>query len=177
MKQLLREDVDLALAHESTKTRLATSLVKIGGRIAREPVEGAVLEACVQHGEHYLVFLTDDIPYEGLLHIHLLDSDLPSQDSVTLGAAYTTGNFRDLVLGEGGNLTFEFFGNKSWAVSVLSEKRLRIPYLSGPPGVSWSKGLFHQLDLRNACNSRCSLTETLACLGTGTHAFSLAACW
>ncbi|MBQ0833074.1 MAG: hypothetical protein KBT83_10875 [Marinobacter sp.] len=153
MKQSLREDVDLALASGATKTRLATGFIKIGGRIAREAVEGGILEACVQQGEHYLVFLTDDIPYEDSLHIHLLDSDLSSQDSVTLGAAYTTGNFRNLVLGKGGTLTFEFFGNKSWAVSVLSEKRLRIPYLSGPPGVSWSKGFFHQLDLRSACNS------------------------
>ncbi len=152
MRQLLREDVELILASKATETRLATSLVKIGAGITGEPVEGAVLEACVQQGEHYIVFLTAGIPYEDSLHIHLLDSDLLHRDSVMLAAAYTTGNFRNLILEEGGALSFEFFGSRLWTVSVLSEKRLRIPYLSGPSGVSWSKGLFHQLDIRSSRN-------------------------
>jgi len=152
MEQSVREDIDLTLASEATENRLATSFVKIGGRSSQTPLEGAVLEACVQQSGQYLVFLTDDIPYEDSLHIHLLDCNLSIQDSVTLGTAYTTGSFRNLDLAEDGSITFEFFGGNAWKVSVLSEKRLRIPYISGPLGVSWGKGLLHRLDLRSACS-------------------------
>ncbi|MDN6320828.1 MAG: hypothetical protein L0J77_13790 [Marinobacter sp.] len=37
-------------------------LIKIGDRTSQEPLEGVILEACVQLGERYLVFLTDDTP-------------------------------------------------------------------------------------------------------------------
>lgn len=153
MEQSVWEGADLTLASEATGNRLATSFVNNGGRTSQEPLEGVVLEACVQQGERYLVFLTDDIPYGDCLRIHLLDRNLSRQDSVTLGAAYTTGNFRNLDLEEEGSLTFEFFGGNAWRVSVLSEQRLRIPYLSGSRGVSWGKGLFHWLDLRDVYSS------------------------
>lgn len=153
LEQSVREDADLTQVREAAESQLATSFVNIGGRTSQEPLEGVILEACVQQGKRYLVFLTDDIPHEDCLHIHLLDSNLSRQDSVTLGAAYTTGNFRHLNLEERGGLTFEFFGDNAWRVSVLSEQRLRIPYLSGSRGVSWGKGLFHWLDLRSVRDS------------------------
>lgn len=76
LEQSVREDADLTQVREAAGSQLATSFVNIGGRTSQEPLEGVILEACVQQDERYLVFLTDDIPHEDCLHIHLLDSNL-----------------------------------------------------------------------------------------------------
>ncbi len=146
--QLIREDASLTLASEGNDQELATSFATIAGRTSQEPLEGTVLEACVQHGNQYLLFLTDDIPFEDSLHIHLLDEDLNRIDTVTLGAPYTTGHFRNLKCEDSGGITFEFFGDCVWEIVVLPKKRLRLPLISGPRGVSWQKGWFHALELR-----------------------------
>lgn len=148
MQQSIREDASLTLAREGNDQELATSFATIAGRTAEEPLEGTVLEACVQHGNQYLLFLTDDIPFEDSLHIHLLDESLNRIDTVTLGAAYTTGHFRNLTCQDSGRITFEFFGDCVWEIVMLPKKRLRLPFVSGPKGVSWQKGWFHVLELR-----------------------------
>lgn len=148
MQQHIREDASLAMAKEGNDYELTTSFAIIAGRTSEEPLEGTVLEACVQYGNQYLLFLTDDIPSEDSLHIHLLDEDLNRVDSATLGAPYTTGHFRNLTLAESGRITFEFFGDCVWEVSLSPRKRLRLPFVSGSRGVSWQKGWFHILELR-----------------------------
>lgn len=148
MQQRIREDASLTLAREGTDHELATSFVTISGRTSEEPLEGTVLEACVQHGNQYLLFLTDDIPFEDSLHIHLLDENFNKIDTVTLGAPYTTGHFRNLICEDSSRITFEFFGDCVWEVSVSPKKRLRLPFVSGPRGVSWQNGWFHILELR-----------------------------
>jgi len=148
MEQCIREDASLALAREGNDQELATSFATIAGRTSEEPLEGTVLEACIQHGNRYLLFLTDDIPFEDSLHIHLLDEALNRIDTVTLGAPYTTGHFRNLKCEDSGGITFEFFGKCVWEIVVLPKKQLRLPFVSGPKGVSWQKGWFHVLGLR-----------------------------
>lgn len=148
MQQRIRQDASLALAREGNDQELATSFATIAGRTSKEALEGTVLEACVQYGNQYLLFLTDDIPFEDSLHIHLLDEDLKRVDTATLGAPYTTGHFRNLRYEDSGEITFEFFGNCVWEVSVSTQKRLRLPFVSGPKGVSWQNGWFHVLELR-----------------------------
>ncbi|TGN40325.1 hypothetical protein [Marinobacter confluentis] len=149
MQQRIREDASLTLAKEGNDQELATSFVTIAGKTSEEPLEGTVLEACVQLGNQYLLFLTDDIPFEDSLHIHLLDEDLERVDTATLGAPYTTGHFRNLNCVGSAGITFEFFGDCVWEISVSPKKRLRLPFISGPRGVSWQKGWFHVLALRS----------------------------
>lgn len=148
MQPCIQNDASLALASEGSDHELATSFVTIAGQTSPEPLEGKILEACVQQGKQYLLFLTDDIPHEDSLHIHLLDNDLNRMDTATLGALYTTGNFRNLTCENSGSITFEFFGDGVWEVSVLPNSRLRLPLISGPRGVSWSNGWFHVLEIR-----------------------------
>ena len=148
MQQRICENTSLALAKEGNDYELATSFATIAGRTSAEPLEDTVLEAGVQHGNQYLLFLTDDIPSEDSLHIHLLDEDLNRIDSATLGAPYATGHVHNLTLEESGRITFEFFGDCVWEVSVSPRKRLRLPFVSGPSGVSWQKGWFHVLEFR-----------------------------
>ncbi|WBU40380.1 MULTISPECIES: hypothetical protein [Marinobacter] len=149
MQQCIREDASLTLAREGNDQELATSFATIAGRTSEEAREGTVLEACIQHGNRYLLFLTDDIPFEDSLHIHLLDEDLDRIDTVTLGAPYTTGHFRNLKCEDSSGITFEFFGDCVWKIVVLPKKRLRLPFFSGQKGVSWQKGWFHVLELRD----------------------------
>jgi hypothetical protein len=148
MQQRIREDASLALVREGNDQELATSFATIAGRTSEEPLEGIVLEACVQRGNQYILFLTDDIPFEDSLHIHLLDEDLNRVDTATLGAPYTTGHFHNLKCEDSGEITFEFFGDCAWEVSVSPQRRLRLPFVSGPRGVSWQNGWFHVLELR-----------------------------
>ncbi|WP_227510310.1 hypothetical protein [Marinobacter excellens] len=148
MQQCIREDASLTLAREGNDKELATSFATIAGRTSEEPLEGTVLEACIQHGNRYLLFLTDGIPFEDSLHIHLLDEDLDRIDTVTLGAPYTTGHFRNLKCEDFSGITFEFFGDCVWEIVISPKKRLRLPFVSGPKGVSWLKGWFHVLELR-----------------------------
>lgn len=155
MQKRIREDASLALANEGNDQELATSFTTIAGRTSEEPLEGTVLEACPQHGNQYLLFLTDDIPFEDSLHIHLLDEDLNRIDTVTLSAPYTTGHFRNLKCEDSGGITFEFFGICVWEVSVSPKevsvslkKWLRLPFVSGPKGIFWQKGWFHVQELR-----------------------------
>jgi hypothetical protein len=148
MQQRIQDDVSLTLAREGNDQELAMSYATIDGRTSGEPLEGIVLEACVQHGNQYLLFLTDNIPFEDSLHIHLLDENLNRIDSATLGGAYTTGHFRNPTCEDSGKTTFEFFEDCVWELSVLANRRLRLPFVSGPPGVSWQGGWLHMLELK-----------------------------
>lgn len=147
-QRFIHADASLTLAKQANDQEIIKSFATIAGRTSEEPLEGIVLEACIQHGNQYLLFLTDDIPFEDSLHIHLLDEDLNRVDTATLGAPYSTGHFRNLTCEVSGEITFEFFGDCVWEVSVLPEKRLRLPFISGPKGVSWQDGWFQFLELR-----------------------------
>ncbi|MEZ5627219.1 MAG: hypothetical protein R3E34_06810 [Rhodocyclaceae bacterium] len=99
-------------------------------------VAGAVREACVGCDRYYLLFMTDDIPYEDALHIHLLDPDMRLVESAQIGAPYATGSFRSLQLDALGAVSFEFMGGTTWTVRVWDRPRRHIPFLSDPRGVS-----------------------------------------
>lgn len=99
-------------------------------------VAGAVLEAAVQSAHGYVVFLTEGVPYEDALHIHLLDGVLRLRDSATIGAAFVTGTFTDLTLVDPDLLRFRFAGDFTWSVELFDASRWRLPWLSEPSGVS-----------------------------------------
>ncbi|KPZ51819.1 hypothetical protein AN391_03902 [Pseudoalteromonas sp. P1-13-1a] len=60
-------------------------------------VNGTYLELCIKAGCKYLVFMTDDTPYEDMLHIHLLNERLDIIDSATIGSMYSTGAFEIII--------------------------------------------------------------------------------
>jgi hypothetical protein len=97
---------------------------------------GAVFEAAVQSADGYVVFVTEGIPYEDALHIHLLDGALRLRDSATIGAAFVTGAFTDLTLVDPDLLRFRFAGDFSWCVELFDAARWRLPWLTEPSCVS-----------------------------------------
>jgi len=112
------------------------SRVFLNGEATQTVVAGAYLEACIEWRDKYLLFMTDDIPHEDMLNIHLLNQDLELLDSATLGTMYSTGSFSDLqVIGES-SLSFRFIGGVDWVLELLAEPRFALPLLSDPKGVS-----------------------------------------
>lgn len=106
------------------------------GQATGRHVEGAVLELAARWQSFYLLFTTDDTPFEDLLHIHLLDADMSLLDSATLGGIYSTGSFSLLDSSEPNALRFRFIGDTDWSVQVLPAPGFRAPLLSEPAGVS-----------------------------------------
>ena len=111
------------------------SAVLLGGRDSGAVVAGCVLEAAVEADGRYLLFLTDDTPYEELLHLHLLDGQGRELDAATLGGPYATGRFSGPRLLDRHRIGFGFIDDKDWEVELLPAARLRLPLWSEPKGV------------------------------------------
>lgn len=113
--------------------------LQLDGRPAPQPLPGALLEAafeCEGLGDaRLLLFLTDDVPFEDFLHLHLLDAQLALLDSASLGAPYSTGTFA--LQGEPGarDVRFRFIGEAEWTVTLLDHAETRLPFLGEPAGV------------------------------------------
>lgn len=102
------------------------------GRPLEIVVAGAVLEAQFARGHEFLLFVTDDCPYEEVLHLYLLDASMAVVDQVDLGAPYAPGILRDLE-GVGPEcVEFSFIGTERWRVRVKGQHRIEVS--RRPPG-------------------------------------------
>jgi hypothetical protein len=99
-------------------------------------VAGAVLEAAVAHAGDYLLFLTDDVPFEDMLSIHLVDATGRLLDTARIGAMYSTGAFSGPELRDPGIAAFRFSGDTEWTVEVFPEAKMQLPFVSDAPGVT-----------------------------------------
>ncbi|MQX35884.1 hypothetical protein [Roseospira navarrensis] len=97
-------------------------------------IPGRILEAAWQIDDNVLVATTDDIPAEDQLHFLLLNSHAELIDHVTLGAAYSTGAFI-AAHPEGAQLSFRFFGDTPWTLTVLPKPTFCMPAFGNPRGV------------------------------------------
>jgi hypothetical protein len=88
---------------------------------------GCVLERLYQlENRHYLVFLTDDSPYEECLHIVLLDENYHQLDQVDIFQAYTPGILSNLTVLGSYELEFEFMVSCRFRLSVDVSPRRRM---------------------------------------------------
>jgi hypothetical protein len=85
-------------------------------------VDGVALEAQFAFEHGYLIFASDDNPYEEILHIHLFDPSYRLLDSVCLGRPYCSGLLRDVAVGNN-CVEFSFFGGDRWRLIVRSKPR------------------------------------------------------
>ncbi|WP_426370325.1 hypothetical protein [Pseudocolwellia sp. HL-MZ7] len=81
-------------------------------------INGNYMELCIKTDHKYIVFMTDDIPHENMLHIHLLDQGLNVIDSATIGGPYSTGSFRNYNIQESNMLTFYFIDETEWKLEL-----------------------------------------------------------
>lgn len=129
------EDTITLRPRQASDADAPSSDLAIAGRTAAQPVAGVVLEAAFECAGRTLLFLTDDIPFEESLRIHLLDADLHLLDSATLGSMYSTGRFELLGLQQPRTVKFRFFGDTDWAVELLDAPASRMPFFGDPRGV------------------------------------------
>ncbi len=106
-------------------------------------IDGAILESCIKCDEYYLVFMSEDIPYEDSLHISLLDKNLTILDQASLSWIYTTGTFKLIALNEPDTVVFSFFDKLVWCIKCLPEKQFYVPFFTEPRGTHRKRG-FHR---------------------------------
>jgi hypothetical protein len=112
------------------------SYILLAGKQTQQVIEGAYLELCLKVDDKYLVFMTDDIPDEDMLHIHLLSADLSVIDSATIGVMYSTGSFKNYEVKGPRQIAFNFIGGNKWRLEVLEGKVFSLPFISSPKGVA-----------------------------------------
>lgn len=103
-------------------------------------VPGAILEAQFETAQGFLLFTTQDVPFEEQLDICLLAPDMALRDRATLAHAYTTGTFADCRIESDSSLTFRFFGTQRLRIQLLDRPTWRLPWL-GPAGVHRPLGM------------------------------------
>ena len=91
-------------------------------------VDGVALERQWQVHPGYLLFLTEDSPFEEGLHIYLLDDRKHVTDSLELTASYAPGLLQQVNTEGDTAVSFSFFGNDRWRLEILAIPR-RHPYL------------------------------------------------
>ncbi len=116
-------------------------------------VQGAILEIALQWNNRFILFLTDDIPYEEQLRIILLDDQFHIIDSAVIGSPYSTGIFSDIDLSGPNRVSFRFIGIRKWEIEILQSPRFRIPLISEPQGVWRPFGFYRHFIVRNIINS------------------------
>jgi hypothetical protein len=136
------------LKDEGGEAKEPASEVLIDGRPTGKLVPGAVLEAAVHCANRYLLFMTDDFPFEEMLRVVLLDDQFRPVDSALIGGPYSTGSFSSLQLSEPNRVGFRFIGDVPWEIELLSEPGFRIPFVSEPTGVWRSPGFSRHFIVR-----------------------------
>ena len=111
---------------------LQSRLIGSDGRPS-EPIEGRILEAQFRTPVGDLVITSDGDPYEEVLHFTLLNPERKVLDRISLGQIYHTGMLRDLRPAGEASLSFQFFGDDRWRLTVLPKPRWRLPSLPTSP--------------------------------------------
>ena len=126
--------------HDYTKTQT------VDGNSTGITVPGKVLEAAVKvDARRYLLFVTDDVIFEEMLTILLLDISQGVVEELTLGGAYTSGHFGDLEVMPH-SASFSFIGDTTWTVKVSTSPTFKLPF-SDPRGVSRPVALRKYIDI------------------------------
>lgn len=115
----------------------------LNGKLSGKIYLGSVLEAAIQWGDFYLIFLTYSVPYEHMLNIFLLKNDLNLIDSANLSSIHPAGPFSSLQLIEPNTVNFRFINETEWQIKLLQKPALSIPFFTSPLGISrkfgWKK--------------------------------------
>jgi hypothetical protein len=148
MGMRIAKELTTKLVQGMGKGKVPTSEVLVNGTSTGKLISGAVLEVAVQWEDSYLLFMTDDVPFEEMLGIHLLDNKLNLLDSALIGGPYSTGSFSSLELSEPDTVCFRFIGDRTWTVELLSRPRFRMPFISEPPGVKRALSLSRHFIVR-----------------------------
>jgi hypothetical protein len=83
-------------------------------------LEGLYLAAQYKYNDKYVLFLTEDCPFEEGLFIYLLDHALTVLDRAIISIQFTPGILGDLKIENDHEISFTFFSNdEKWTLSIL----------------------------------------------------------
>lgn len=133
---------------ETQQDDIPTCEVMVAGAATGCRLAGAVLETAVEVGDKHLLFMTDDVPCEESLTLHLLDAQFCLLDSASISFAYVTGVFSLIDLREPDEVVFRFIGAHPWIVKVLAGPALRVPWCADGPGTTRAFGLTRHFIVR-----------------------------
>jgi hypothetical protein len=109
------------------------------GKATGISLPGVVLDAQFRCGDSFVLFTTENIPYEEALHITLLDGGLRALDHVELSHQFAAGALTDVQMGGDTQVRFSFFGGDLWELTVLGAPR-RLARGESPVGVKGHLG-------------------------------------
>lgn len=136
----------LSEVSEATDTTQAQSEIFIENHPTGIIIPGKVLEAAIRVDvKRYLLFVTDDVIFEEMLTILLLDLSEGIVEELTIGGAYTSGHFENLTVSPH-STSFNFIGDTMWTVKVLESSMINVPF-SDPRGVSRPRRLRKYIDI------------------------------
>lgn len=138
------DDDTIALAPRPGNEETVSDII-VAGAPTKFSLRAATLEAAVDTGNEFLLFTTDDTPFEEILGVHLLARSGAPIETLWIGGPYATGAFSSLRICAPDAVSFRFIEDSNWIIRVLPVQGLRIPFLSDPRGV-WRKfGIFRRL--------------------------------
>jgi hypothetical protein len=92
-------------------------------------ITGAVLEAALVTDKFYILFLTDDVPFEESLTIHMVRHDFEHMDTAALIRPYGSGALEGLSVADEHNATFLFYDDRTVCLEVLDRWQWRVPFV------------------------------------------------
>lgn len=132
--------LSLLAVTEATDTTQARAEVLMGGIPTGIIIRGKVLEAAIKtDARHSLLFVTDDVIFEEVLTLLLIDLSQGVVEELTIGGVYTSGQFEALKISPH-SASFRFIGDTTWTVNVSASPTVKLPF-SDPRGVSRPMGL------------------------------------
>lgn len=138
--------LSLSEVSEATDTTQARAEVLIEGNSTGIIIPGKVLEAAIKiDARRYLLFVTDDVIFEEMVTLLLLDLSQGIVEELTIGGAYTSGYFEALTVSPC-SASFRFIGDTTWTVKVSLSPTLKL-FFSDPQGVSRPMGLRKYIDI------------------------------
>jgi hypothetical protein len=143
MKTLDEQRYSTRLIAEASETETPRCSLSINGSDLEASMEGAIFETVIEFEDHYLVFTTNDCPYEETLNIYFLDPSLKTLDEASLSWPYATGSFEIVDTIQPNRVRFKFFEQEVWEVTLHTSKHFAFPFFSYPSGV-WRKFQFNR---------------------------------
>lgn len=130
------DDIKFKLITEQTQFAGPVSEIIFSGKPTGKNIPAKILEKAIAWQDKYLIFSTDDVPFEEFLSISLLDKEFNIMDQARLGIIYSTGEFKDFKIISQNKASFYFIGENEWTVTLLPDFTFRVPFFRTPYEVS-----------------------------------------
>ncbi len=126
---MYQTDISIKEIPNPSSTEPLYNYLTINGHRVETPIEGALLQATLQVGDRYLVFVTDGVPHEDGLWVYLIDEHYQVIDKIWFFVMYSSGVFSDMQIKSHDTVTFSFFKDDRWQLTVHQDKKRQIPWV------------------------------------------------